>query len=131
MDTTISSLEVLLKLRVRFPQSFDDSGEVVSLMISTASEGIKSTDSEKSSVAIALGSFPFAVASASTVMIPFVFALILLIFAIIVMLVSFVVCAVPRILVIGILKLVSDRDTSHQLGLEMIERLNVVGVRLF
>jgi len=64
METRISSLEVLLKLRVRFPQSFDERGEFVSFTIFTSSEGMKSTDIVNSRVVVAAGRSPFTAVSA-------------------------------------------------------------------
>ena len=129
MDTTISSLDVLLKLRVRFPQSFDESGEVVSLIIFTSREGMKSTDMVKSRVAVAAGRSPFVAVSAWIVIVSVVFAVTLSIFALMVMVVSLVSSCARRMRVIGILKLVSEKLTVHQFGFDMTDMLRVLGVR--
>ena len=118
-----------MKLRVRFPQSFDERGEVVSLTIFTSSEGMKSTDMVKSRVAVDAGRFPFVAVSAWIVIVSVVLAVTLLIFALMVMVVSLVSSCARSMRVMGILKLVSERLIVHQLGFDMTGMLRVLGVR--
>ena len=129
METTISSLEVLLKPRVRFPQSFDESDEVISLTIFTSSEGMKSTEIVNSRVVVAAGNSPFTAVSAWMVMVLVVLAVTLSVLALIVIVASLIVSWARRIRVMGMLKLVCEKDIVHQLGFDVTDKVRVLGVR--